>query len=427
MSDLQFSRRNFVKTTAATAAAISAAPTILKAAPKKDGETINIALIGCGGRGRGAAANAMNADKNVRLIAMADVFPDKLEKAVSGLKGYGDRAKVEEKNIFIGFDAYKQVMAMPEVDMVILTTPPHFRSIHIEAAVAANKHIFAEKPLACDPAGLKRVMKAVEECKKKGLTFVCGFCYRFDKKKIDTMAEVAKGAIGDVLNVQCSYNTGGLWMHQRQDGWGDMEWQMRNWLYFTWLSGDHIVEQGIHNVDKLCWAAGDSQIVEAYGQGGRQSRTDGAYGHVYDHFAIQYKFENGLVGNFTCRQQKGTDASVSDLLIGTKGRADLMRHFIMDKDGKRTWRFKGKSVNMYDAEHIALFQGIRSGNVVNNGSESCNSTAAGIMGRMSAYTGKRVTWKMFMESTEDLSPKVYDLKADLETPEVARPGITKFV
>ncbi|MCM8532551.1 MAG: Gfo/Idh/MocA family oxidoreductase, partial [Lentisphaeraceae bacterium] len=320
-----------------------------------------------------------------------------------------------------------KVMDLKEVDIVILTTPPHFRPQHIEAAVKAGKHIFAEKPLAIDIAGCKKVMKSVQECKEKGLTFVTGFCYRFDKKKQETIAKINSGAIGRMTNIQCSYNTGGLWKYPRQSNWGDMEWQMRNWLYFTWLSGDHLVEQAIHNIDKMGWALGDITPEYAYGMGGRQSRVGDDYGHVYDHFSVQYKFANGIYTNFTCRQQKGTDASVSDIIVGTDGYADLMKHRIYDNNGKTVWRYKGSSMNMYDAEHVELIKGIRNGKVVNNGDSSCNSTAMGIMGRMSAYTGKKVTWDMLMNSKEDLTPNKYDLNASLEVPEIAQPGITPFV
>lgn len=418
-------RRSLIK--AGGAAAALSTINVFGKNPKGANDVINVALIGCGGRGRGAAANALNADPNTNLVAIADVFPERLGEAITRLKNYGSRSDVPASKQFSGFDAYQKVMALPEVDVVILTTPPHFRPMHIEAAVKAGKHIFAEKPLAVDPAGLKKVMNSVRECKEKGLTFVCGFCYRFDKRKQETISKIQEGMIGEVKNLQCSYNTGGLWMHPRQDNWGDMEWQMRNWLYFTWLSGDHIVEQGIHNVDKMSWVTGDITPEFAYGMGGRQTRIDGAYGHVFDHFSIQYKFKNDVYANFTCRQQKGTDAAVEDIIIGTNGTADLMRHRILDKDGKSVWRFKGSAVNMYDAEHMEIMKGLRSGKVVNNGESSCNSTAMGIMGRISGYTGKRITWDMFMKSGEDLSPEKYDLAASLPTPPIARPGVTPFV
>ena len=421
-------RRNFVTTGAAAAAVSGIVPNIMAASAKGANDTINVALIGCGGRGGGAASNALNADPKTRIVAFADLFPDRLEGTSSKLaKGYKDRAKVSADRKFVGFDAYKKVMALPDVDVVILTTPPHFRPMHIEAAVAAGKHIFAEKPLACDPAGIRKVMAAVQQCKEKGLTFVCGYCYRFDKRKQETVKKIQEGMIGEVKNIQCSYNTGGLWMKPRQADWGDQEWQLRNWLYFTWLSGDHIVEQGIHNVDKMGWVAGDLKPEFVYGMGGRQSRTDDAYGHVYDHFAIQYKFPNGIYANFTCRQQKGTDTAVKDIIIGSEGTADLMGHRIYDKAGKAVWRFKGGAMNMYDAEHVEIMKGIRSGKVVNNGDYSVNSTAMGIMGRISAYTGKRLKWDQFINSKEDLSPETYDLKAKMAIPEIARPGITPLV
>ncbi|NQZ56133.1 MAG: Gfo/Idh/MocA family oxidoreductase [Lentisphaeraceae bacterium] len=421
------SRRNFLKTGAVAAAVSGIVPNIMAQSAKGSNDVINVALIGCGGRGLGAAANAMNADPKVRLVAIADAFEDRLSGPEVKLKGYGDRAVVAKDKRFVGFDGYKKIMALPEVDMVILTTPPHFRPIHIEAAAAAGKHIFAEKPLATDPAGLKRAAAAVEVCKQKGLTFVTGFCYRFDKKKQETVKRIQEGMIGDVKNIQCSYNTGALWVKPRQTNWSNMEWQMRNWLYFTWLSGDHIVEQGIHNIDKMGWVTGDKAPKYAYAMGGRQSRTDEKFGNVFDHFSVQYEFDSGVYANFTCRQQRGTDAGVQDVVTGTEGKADLMRHRIYDKNGKVVWRFKGNAQNMYDAEHVEIMKGIRSGKVVNNGDYAINSTAMGIMGRMSGYTGKRVTPAMFQKSQEDLAPKVYDMNADIPTPLVAQPGITKFI
>jgi myo-inositol 2-dehydrogenase / D-chiro-inositol 1-dehydrogenase len=416
-------RRNFVKIGATTATITGIVPNILAAEAKGANDKINVALIGCGGRGGGAAVNAMNADPNVQLVAMADLFEDRLQSAAGRLaRAKKTQFSVTDDKKFSGFDAYKKVMALPEVDLVILTTPPHFRPMHIEAAAAAGKHIFAEKPLAVDPTGLKRVMASVEVCKKKNLTFVTGFCYRFDKKKQETIQHIQDGMIGEVKNIQCSYNTGALWLKPRQESWSDQEWQLRNWLYFTWLSGDHIVEQGIHNVDKMGWVTGDQRPESVYGMGGRISRTEEKYGHVYDHFSIQYQFANNVYANFTCRQQAGTDSSVSDTIIGTKGVADLMRHKILDTSGKTLWRQRGSVMNMYDAEHVEIMKGIRSGKVLNNGDYAVNSTAMGIMGRISAYTGKRLTWDKFMKMTEDLSPKVYDINAKMAIPDVARPG-----
>ena len=424
--DISANRRNFLKGSAVIAASTLASTSALAASFPKD-KIINVALIGCGGRGSGAASQILKIDKNVRLVALADMFPDKLASAQKRFSRLKDQATVADDKCFVGFDAYKQIMALPEVDLVILATPPHFRPMHIEAAADAGKHVFAEKPLATDPAGLKRAMAAIRKCEEKGLHFMCGFCYRFDEPKTATMEQLKTGIIGRIVNIQTSYNSGSLWQKPRQPEWSDMEWQMRNWLYFTWLAGDHIVEQAIHSIDKMQWLAGDSHIKSVSAMGGRIVRTDPKYGHIYDHFTVKYEYENGIIGNFTCRQQAGTDRYIGDIAYGTKGHVDFQRARIYDESGKEVWRFKGKAEQMHQHEQRILINSLREGKYFNNGNESIKSCGLGIMGRMSAYTGKTLTWKHLMDSKEDLSPTAYDIKASIATPEVARPGITKFI
>jgi myo-inositol 2-dehydrogenase / D-chiro-inositol 1-dehydrogenase len=419
-------RRNFMKGSAALlTSAMTAQSAFADTAPST--KKLKVALIGCGGRGSGAASQILKVDNNIQLVALADLFPDKVDAAKKRFARLGDKVKLSDDTCFSGFDAYKKVMAMPEVDIVLLATPPHFRPMHIEAAVDAGKHVFAEKPLACDPAGLKRAAEAIRKCEEKGLYFLCGFCYRFDGPKIETMKQINEGIIGDIINIQTSYNAGGLWHRGRKDEWSDMEWQMRNWLYFTWLSGDHIVEQAIHSIDKMQWLAGDGEIKSVNAMGGRQSRTDAKYGNVFDNFSVNYEFKNGITGNFTCRQQSGTDRYVGDVAYGTKGKVDFQRGRIYNSKGEQIWAVKGKFEQMHQHEQRVLVEHIRAGKYFNNGEESIKSCGLGILGRMSGYTGKKLTWDNLMKSKEDLSPSAYTMDTPISVAPVAKPGITKLV
>ncbi len=416
-------RRQFIQTSAAviTAAAVSSASPLLAHVAGQD--QIRVGLVGCGGRGTGAAVNALTADAGAVLVAMGDAFPDRLYSSLKNLEqsDVADRIKVDEEHRFTGFDAYKKVIEC--CDVVLFATPPHFRPAQIEAAVEAGKHIFAEKPVATDSPGVRRCMSASEKAKQKGLTLVSGLCYRYQDAKIETQQRIHEGAVGDLLALQCTYNTGGLWHHGRKADWSDMEWQMRNWLYFTWLSGDHIAEQSIHSIDKILWAAQDVPPVKATASGGRIVRIDPKYGDVYDHFNTVYEWESGIKGFHSCRQWNGTDGNVADYAIGTKGTAAIQHHRIR---GENEWRFKGKPNDMYIAEHVAMFDSIRNGKALNNGDYMCKSTLMSIMARMSAYTGKTISWEQALNSQEDLSPAAYEWGA-LAVRDVPRPGVTKFL
>ena len=422
-----YNRRNFIKGSAAVVASTVAASKALAqdSDPAAIPEALNVALIGCGGRGMGAAAQILAVDNGVRLVAVADVFEDKSTAAQKRFSGrFKERAPLTEANTFSGFDAYKKVMAMPEVDVVLLATPPHFRPEHMMAAAKAGKHIFAEKPLATDPVGLRKAMEAIKLCKEKQLHFLCGFCYRYDGKKPALYEKIQEGIIGDIVNIQSSYNAGGLWHRGQNEAWSDMEYQLRNWLYFTWLSGDHIVEQAIHGVDKISWLAGDSKIKEVLSLGGRISRTDPKYGHIYDHFAVRYTFENGIVANHTCRQQAGADNETSEWAYGTKGKVDFQGGAIYNTAGEVIFRPKGNFEQMHQHEQRVLIESLRSGTYHNNGDASINSCGMGILARMSAYTGKKLGWDYLLKSSEDLSPASYDMAASIPDVAVAQPGIT---
>ncbi|MBI2826524.1 MAG: Gfo/Idh/MocA family oxidoreductase [Planctomycetia bacterium] len=423
------SRRSFLKstTTAAVAGALAAQMPIARSAHAAGSDVLKVGLIGCGGRGSGAAAQAMKADPNVRLTAMGDAFADRLQNSLDAMrKELGDefdaKVKVPEENRFVGFDAYQNVINSG-VDVVILTSPPHFRPAHLAAAVAAGKHVFAEKPVAVDAPGIRSVLATCEEAKKKGLSIVSGLCYRYENAKRETIKRVHDGAVGDVVALHVSYNTNFLWMHPRKETWSDMEWQLRNWLYFAWLSGDHIVEQHVHSLDKAAWAMHDEPPVRASGMGGRQVRTGPEFGHIFDHHAVVFEYANGVKLFSFCRQQDGAARDVSDYVMGTKGTADLMQHSI--RSGGDHWKYRGEKTNMYQAEHNELFASIRSGNPINNGLYMSRSSMMAIMGRMATYTGQIITWDQALASQEQLGPGEYRW-GDLPVPPVAMPGQTQF-
>jgi predicted dehydrogenase len=419
-------RRRFLQASAATAAASTLAQVPFVHADSND--TIRVGLIGCGGRGTGAAAQALKADRNVRLVAMGDAFRDRLEFSLRGLRRdseLADKIDVPAERQFTGFDAYQQVIGSG-VDVVLLCTPPHFRPAHLEAAVRARKHVFAEKPVAVDAPGVRRVLAACEEARRQHLSVVSGLCWRYHVGMRETLRRILDGSVGDIVAMQCTYNTGTLWHRQRQQGWSDMEWQLRNWLYFTWLSGDYNVEQHVHSLDKMAWAMRDQYPVKCFGLGGRQVRTGPEFGHIYDHMACVYEYANGVKCYSFCRQQANCAVEVKDYVMGTRGHADLMRHQI---SGPSAWQYPAaqarRDPDFYQNEHNELFASIRSGTPINNGEYMSKSTLMGIMGRMACYTGQVITWDQALNSREDLSPSHYEW-GSLPVPPVALPGVTRI-
>jgi myo-inositol 2-dehydrogenase/D-chiro-inositol 1-dehydrogenase len=420
------SRRDFLKVSAAAAAT---AATYLGSVPfvhAAGSDTLRVGLIGCGGRGTGAAEQCVNAGPNVQLIALADLFPDHLQRCKAQLqKDLHDKYSIKDEYCFTGWNAYQQLLDLKEIDLVLLATPPGFRPLHFKAAIAAGKHVFAEKPVAVDVPGALAVEKACEEAKAKGLAVVSGLCWRYHEPKRETFKRIHDGGVGDIVALQCSYNTGTLWHKPRQPEWSDMEWQVRNWLYFTWLSGDHNVEQHIHSLDKMAWAMRDEYPVTAVGLGGRQVRTGPEFGHIFDHHSVVYQFKNGVKLFANCRQQEGCAQEVDDFIFGTKGTCDVMKHTIK---GEKPWKCEaaGKDKDMYQQEHNELVASIRAGTPINNGNYMVKSTLMAIMGRMATYTGQVITWDKLLNSKEDLTPPKYEF-GPLPTPAVARPGVTKFV
>lgn len=417
MSGNGFSRRDVLRTSTAATAAILLPSGVF--AQGKD--QIKIGLIGCGGRGTGAAIDAADADPGVVLWSMGDVFTDKMQSSTGTLKErLKDRFQVTADRTHLGFDAFEKVIKSG-VDVVVLCTPPAFRPAHLKAAIDAGKHVFMEKPVAVDGPGIRSVIESANAAKAKGLAIVAGTQRRHDVAYREAMDRIHDGAMGEVVACYAYWNQGGLWMHPRKEGWSDMEWQMRNWLYFAWLSGDHIVEQHIHNMDVCNWAM-KGHPVKATSLGGRQVRTDAAYGHIFDHFATEYEYANGVKMVSMCRQIDGTASRVSEHLVGTRGSSNgntVIR-------GENAWRWEGERPNPYMLEHRNLIKSIRDGNVINEGMQVAESTMTAIMGRMSAYTGQEVTWEQAMASTESLVPAKPDMGMSLPVAPIAVPGQTKL-
>ncbi|MEI6915785.1 MAG: Gfo/Idh/MocA family oxidoreductase [Armatimonadota bacterium] len=426
-------RRTFIKATAVSAAAAAMlSKTGFTFAQAAGSDKIRVGVIGCGGRGTGAAVDCLNADNGVEIVAMGDLFPDRLAGSINNLKGAVEgmeknkpgsvgRMKVTPETSFTGFDAYKKVIAS-DVDLVILATPPGFRPLHMRAAIEAGKHVFAEKPVAVDGPGVRSVMESAKLAKKKNLGVVVGTQRRHQPGYLETMKRIHDGAIGEVVSAQCYWNQGGLWQNARQPEWSDTEYQLRNWLYYTWLSGDHICEQHVHNLDVINWAI-DAHPVKAFGMGGRQCRTDPKYGHIYDHFTIEYDYPNGQRVQSMCRQIDGCANNVGEFVSGTKGTSDPGGWI---RKGKKLWQFKGKDANSYVQEHVDLIQSIRNGSPLNEGQRIAESVLTAVMGRMAAYTGQEVTWEQALNSKEDLVPNIVEF-GPMPVPPVAMPGQTKLI
>jgi len=428
MLDRDQTRRVFLKTSSVTAGA-AAWSTAFPAHGVHTGsdETLRVGLVGCGGRGTNAALDALAADPQAKLVALGDTFRGRAETCLSDLKGneeFGNRVLVDEEHVFDGFDNYREVI--DACDVVILTSPPHFRPLHFAYAVAQGKHTFVEKPIAVDAPGVRRVIESCRLAKEKNLAVVSGLCWRYDLGVRETMRRLLEEkAIGDIVSIESSYNAGTLWHRGDNPEWSRMEYQVRNWIYYTWLSGDHIVEQAVHSLDKTAWLLGDIQPTKAMAIGGRQQRTDPKYGNIYDHFTVFYEYPTGQRVYFTCRQQDNTDTHVDELVLGTGGQAEVLRNRIVGKDGKQ-WRYRGPKPSMYRVEHQELFKSIRAGEPINNGHYMCNSTMLGIMGRMAAYTGKTLTWDECFNSEVRLGPSEYAW-TDIPEPAVAMPGVKGIV
>jgi len=427
------SRRDFLKSTAIAGAAL-AAPAILSGSLRAQGrsDTLRVGLIGCGGRGTGAAGQALSADPNAVLTAVADVFPEKIEQSLAALqregaeKGFAKRIDVPPERRFVGLDAYKAVIGSG-VDVVLLATPPGFRPAHLKAAVEAGKHIFAEKPMATDAPGVRTVMEAVRQAKEKKLSLVSGFCWRYEAGRRALFKEIHDGAVGQIRAVYGTFYTGPVKRmpppSERPPGMGDVEWQLRNWYNFVWLSGDGYVEQACHSVDKMAWALRDASPLKAVAVGGRQ--TPNHEGNIYDHMFVVYEFEDGVRGFLGQRQISNCFNENADYIMGTDGVAQIGRGLFIR--GKVNWRYQGPKNDMYQQEHDELFASIRSGAAHNDGDWMAHSTLMAILGRMAAYTGQEVTWEEALNSQEKLVPEPLDWNMKLPIAPMAIPGVTKLI
>ncbi len=365
---------------------------------------IRIALIGCGGRGRGATHQALSTAGDVRLVALADAFSDQLEGALATLRQYvPDRIDVPEERRFVGFDAYRH--AIDAADLVILTTPPGFRPIHFEYAVSKGKHVFMEKPLAVDGPGVRRILAANEKAKAQGLKVGVGLQRHHSRKYQETVRRIQEGAIGKIQLLRAYWNSAGVWVRKRKPEQTEMEYQMRNWYYFNWLCGDHINEQHIHNLDVANWVAG-SYPVSAQGQGGRQVRTGIDNGEIFDHHMVEFTYADGTKLLSQCRHQPGTWSHVNEYAHGTLGTSNIGGGRLELDKGER-WHFEGEDPDPYQVEHDDLFRAVREGRDYNEADNGAYSTLTAILGRMATYSGKVVTWEQALNSELALVPEAY--------------------
>lgn len=418
MGENTYNRRNFMKNSALVAGGVMAAPLASTAgfyAPSEVKE-IKVALIGCGGRGTGAAAQALKSHPKVKLVAMADAFMDRLEKSLKNLKeemeGEGaERIDVPASRQYTGFEAYKQ--AMDHADVVILTTPPGFRPIHFKEAIDRDKHVFMEKPVATDPAGIQSVLKTAESAKAKKLNVIVGLQRRYQNSYLELHKRYQDGMIGDITSAQVYWNQGALWVRPRKPSMNEMEYQMRNWYYFNWLCGDHIVEQHIHNIDVVNWFK-DQYPATAQGMGGRNIRVGKEYGEIFDHHFVEFLYEDGVYMNSQCRHQPGTFTRVDEILTGTKGRIFCRQGRIEDLKGNVLYQFDKANAenNPYQEEHNLLFDAIDKGEYkFANAEYAAHTTLTAIVGRLATYSGKVINQAEALKSGMSIQPESYSWDA----------------
>jgi predicted dehydrogenase len=425
----QISRRDLLKAGAVASAGafVSRSGRVYAAGSDK----MRVAIIGCGDRGTKDAIDFLNSAEGVEMIAMADIFQDRIDGSLAQMKkAVPDKVKVTPETCFLGFGAYKKIMAMKEVDVVLLTTPPGFRPPMVKAALEAGKHIFMEKPGAVDPVGVRSLMASAEMADKKALSIVVGTQQRWQPQYLELIKRIHDGRLGDVVGGQAYWNWGSSKWHfqERQPGWSDMEWQLRCWPYFVWLSGDHIVEQHLHNMDILNWAIG-SLPVQCLGMGGRQCRTGPEFGNIYDHFTVEYEYPGGIRVMSMCSQIEGSTPRVGERVVCTKGATYTTRGegYIDDVKGNRIFKYEDEINSGEIAQCANLISSIREGKPINECKRLAESTMTVILGRLSAYTGRALKWDWAMKASKlDLSPEKYEL-GDLPVRPVSMPGKTKLI
>jgi len=418
MNPSKSDRRDFLKTGTAVGLAGLAVPLLGNAVHAAGNDTIKVGLIGCGGRGTGAMKDSLEADKSIVVHALGDFFPDRVENFKKSVtKDYGERVQVSER-CFAGLDAYKQVLASGP-DLVILATPPGFRPLHLEAAVKAGKHIFCEKPVAVDGPGIRKCLELVEESKAKNLAVVSGLQRRHQAGYIETVKQIQDKVIGDVVALRVSWNGDGIWFNQRGQNVTDLEYQVKNWYHFLWLCGDHIVEQHVHNLDVGNWVMG-THPTKCAGFGGRSYRKPGVpneVGHIWDHFAVEYTYPNGVPMFSTCTHIPGIKSDISETVMGTKGMSRVDSYRVNNKSV-----FSKQVVGAYVQEHIDMIQSIKAGTPLNELQSVTESTLTAIMGRMAAYSGQVVTWEDALKSKVVQMPADLSMDSHIEVGPVPVPG-----
>ncbi len=419
------SRRGFLK----TAAGAAAAPGFLQAADTN--QAIKVGLVGCGGRGTGAAAQALQADDYAVLTAVADIEQARIDKSLAAIEGRHEgknKVQVDKERQFLGLDAFQQVIDS-DVDVVLLATPPGFRPMHLQASIEAGKHVFCEKPMAVDAPGTRSVLETARLARERNLSLVAGFCWRYNNSRAAIMERIHNGAIGSLVAYYATYYTNPVKpmppAYERPIGMSDVEWQIRNWYNFVWLSGDGLVEQAVHSADKIAWALRDEPPESCVAVGGRQIPAHD--GNIFDHFEVNYLYPNGVRAFLGCRQIPGCHNENSDYILGSKGRAIMGSGMSPTIEGETNWVFSGQENNMYQEEQDVLFRAIRRGESVNDGERMATSTMLAIMGRMAAYTGRQVTWEEAMQSEERRFPEELSWNMAYDPPPLARPGRTEFV
>lgn len=418
----QNNRRNFLKTTGAAIAA----GTLLRG---QTANAIKVGLVGCGGRGTGAAAQALKADDYAELTAVGDVYQDRIDQCLSQLmRASAAKVKVDPKNQFIGLDAYQKLIDSG-VDVVLLATPPGFRPAHLRACIEAGKHVFCEKPISVDAPGVRHVLETAKLAKEKNLSLVAGFCWRYSNYVVATFDQLHSGAIGDLAAYYATYYTSPVKpmppASERPAGMSDVEWQIKNWYNFLWLCGDSLVEQAVHSADKIAWAMHDQPPISCVAVGGRQIPAEG--GNIYDHFEVNYLYPNNFRAFLGCRQIENCWNENADYVLGTKGACTIGRGPLPRITGEKTWTFEGQKNDMYQYEHDVLFSSIRQGKPINDGERMATSTLVAMMGRMAAYTGQEVTWEQAFNSQEKIFPDKLDWNGSLPVTPLPRPGVNKLI
>ncbi len=419
-------RRDFLKTASAGSALVAGFPAIISA--QSVTKAIKVGLVGCGGRGSGAAMQALRADDYAELTAVADVNSEHAQACLDHLsKRVEGKVKVDPSHIFLGLDAYQKVIDSG-VDVVLLATPPGFRPVQLKACVDANKHIFAEKPVAVDAPGIRSVLETVKRHKEKNHSLGAGLCWRYSKQVKAAFEQLHNGTIGDLVAYYATYYTSPVKpmppASERPAGMSDIEWQIKNWYNFQWLCGDSIVEQAVHSVDKIAWSMNDKPPVSCVGVGGRQIPAEG--GNIYDHFEVNYLYPNGTRAFLASRQITNCYNENADYMMGSKGTCTIGRGAMPRITGATEWTYTGPKNDMYQTEHDVLFASIRKGQPVHNGERLATSTMLAIMGRMAAYTGREVTWEEALNSQHNTWPGNFDWNSSHEVAPMPRPGITKL-